>query len=121
MRILAIDDTKSLRDLLAATLRQAGHEVVEAADGREGLDQLAAHRPDAVISDLNMPNCDGIEFTRSARQRSEGAEIPIVILTTESDPAIKAEGRKAGATAWMIKPFNPTVLLGLLDRFQQRA
>jgi two-component system, chemotaxis family, chemotaxis protein CheY len=121
MRILAIDDTKSLRDLLAATLKQAGHDVVEAADGREGLDQLAAHRPDAVISDLNMPNCDGIEFTRSARQRPEGAGIPIVILTTEGDPAIKAEGRKAGATAWMIKPFNPSVLLGLLDRFQARA
>jgi two-component system, chemotaxis family, chemotaxis protein CheY len=120
MRILAIDDTKSLRDLLAATLRQAGHEVVEAADGREGLDQLGLHRPEAVISDLNMPNCDGIEFTRSARLRPEGEGIPIIILTTEGDPAIKAEGRKAGATAWMIKPFNPPVLLGLLDRFGQR-
>ncbi len=73
MRILAIDDTKSLRDLLAATLRQAGHEVAEAADGREGLDQLEAYKPDIVISDLNMPNCDGIEFTRAARQRAAGA------------------------------------------------
>jgi two-component system, chemotaxis family, chemotaxis protein CheY len=118
MRILAIDDTKSLRDLLAATLRHAGHEVVEAADGREGLDQLDAHRPDVVISDLNMPNCDGIEFTRAARQRPSGEAIPIIILTTEGDPAIKAQGRKAGATAWMIKPFDPPTLLGLLDRFR---
>lgn len=117
MRILAIDDTKSLRDLLAATLRQAGHEVYEAADGREGLDQLDTHRPDVVISDLNMPNCDGIEFTREARQRPNGEGVPIIILTTEGDPAIKAQGRKAGATAWMIKPFDPQTLLGLLDRF----
>jgi two-component system, chemotaxis family, chemotaxis protein CheY len=120
MRILAIDDTRSLRDLLAATLRQAGHEVVEAADGQEGLDQLARHRPDVVISDLNMPICDGIEFTRSARARPEGSSVPIIILTTETDQAIKAEGRKAGATAWMIKPFSPPALLGLLDRFGQR-
>jgi two-component system, chemotaxis family, chemotaxis protein CheY len=118
MRILAIDDTKSLRDLLAATLRQAGHDVVEAADGKEGLDQLDAHRPDVVISDLNMPNCDGIEFTRAARQRPNGQSIPIIILTTEGDPAIKAQGRKAGATAWMIKPFDPPTLLGLLGRFE---
>jgi len=117
MRILAIDDTKSLRDLLAATLRQAGHDVVEAADGKEGLDQLDAHRPDIVISDLNMPNCDGIEFTREARKRTSGESVPIIILTTESDPAVKAEGRKAGATAWMVKPFDPPTLLGLLDRF----
>jgi two-component system, chemotaxis family, chemotaxis protein CheY len=120
MRILAIDDTRSLRDLLSATLRQAGHEVMEAADGHEGLEQLGLHRPDVVISDLNMPNCDGIEFTRSARLRPEGVGIPIIILTTETDQAIKAEGRKAGATAWMIKPFSPPVLLGLLDRFGQR-
>jgi len=117
MRILAIDDTKSLRDLLSATLRRAGHDVFEAADGREGLDQLDAHRPDVVISDLNMPNCDGIEFTREARRRPSGESVPIIILTTESDAAIKAEGRKAGATAWMVKPFDPPTLLGLLDRF----
>jgi two-component system chemotaxis response regulator CheY len=117
MRILAIDDTKSLRDLLVATLRGAGHEVYEAADGREGLAQLEAHGPEAVISDLNMPHCDGIEFTREARRRPQGSGIPIIILTTESDPAIKAQGRKAGATAWMVKPFDPPTLLGLLDRF----
>ena len=116
MRILAIDDTKSLRDLLSATLRQAGHEVIEAIDGKEGLDQFDAHRPDIVISDLNMPVCDGIEFTRAARQRNHGGTVPIIILTTESDPAIKAQGRKAGATAWMIKPFDPPTLLGFLDR-----
>jgi two-component system, chemotaxis family, chemotaxis protein CheY len=116
MRILAIDDTKSLRDLLCATLRGAGHEVIEAADGKDGLDQFDAHRPDIVISDLNMPICDGIEFTRAARQRSHSDSVPIIILTTESDPAIKAQGRKAGATAWMIKPFDPSTLLGLLDR-----
>jgi two-component system, chemotaxis family, chemotaxis protein CheY len=117
MRILAIDDTKTLRDLLVVTLRQAGHDVMEAVDGKDGLEQLEACRPDVVISDLNMPICDGIEFTREARQRPAGESIPIIILTTESDPAIKAQGRKAGATAWMIKPFDPPTLLGFLERF----
>jgi two-component system, chemotaxis family, chemotaxis protein CheY len=116
MRILAIDDTKSLRDLLCSTLRQAGHDVIEAVDGKDGLDKFDAQTPDIVISDLNMPICDGIEFTRAARQRSHGMRVPIIILTTESDPAIKAQGRKAGATAWMIKPFDPPTLLGFLDR-----
>lgn len=116
MRILAIDDTNTLRELLAVTLRQAGHEVVEAEDGLQGLARFDEARPDIVISDLNMPNCDGIEFTRAARQRPGGAHVPIIILTTESDPAIKTQGRQAGATAWMIKPFDPQTLLDLLDR-----
>lgn len=116
MRILAIDDTKTLRELLAVTLRQAGHEVVEAEDGLEGLARFDEMRPDVVISDLNMPNCDGIEFTRAARQRPGARHVPIIILTTESDPAIKAQGRQAGATAWMIKPFDPPTLLDLLHR-----
>jgi two-component system, chemotaxis family, chemotaxis protein CheY len=116
MRILTIDDTKTLRELLASTLRAAGHDVAEAEDGLHGLRVLSEFRPEVVISDLNMPNCDGIEFTRAARQDAAGAEIPIIILTTESDPEIKAQGRQAGATAWMIKPFDPPMLLGFLDR-----
>lgn len=119
MLILAIDDTRSLRELLAVTLRQAGHEVVEAEDGREGLQRFAERRPDLVISDLNMPNCDGIEFTRACRERADSDGVPIIILTTESDPAIKAEGRKAGATAWVVKPFDPPSLLNLIDRVSQ--
>lgn len=119
MLILAIDDTKSLRDLLAITLRQAGHEVVEAEDGNQGLARFVERRPDVVISDLNMPHCDGIEFTRACRARPESQGVPIIILTTETDPDIKAEGRRAGATAWMIKPFDPTTLLGLIDRVAQ--
>lgn len=116
MRILAIDDTKTLRELLAVTLRQAGHEVAEAEDGLQGLARFEEFRPDVVISDLNMPNCDGIEFTRAARAKPEAEGVPIIILTTETDPAIKAQGRQAGATAWMIKPFDPPTLLALLDR-----
>jgi two-component system chemotaxis response regulator CheY len=116
MRILAIDDTKTLRDLLVLTLKQAGHEVAEAEDGLQGLVRLDEFRPDIIISDLNMPLCDGIEFTRAARQRDSGEGVPIIILTTETDPAIKAQGRSAGATAWMVKPFDPPTLLGLLDR-----
>ena len=119
MLILAIDDTKTLRELLAITLRQAGHEVVEAEDGQQGLARFAERKPDMVISDLNMPLCDGIEFTRACRARPDGNGVPILILTTESDPAIKAEGRKAGATAWMVKPFDPPTLLNLIDRVTQ--
>lgn len=119
MLILAIDDTRTLRELLAMTLRQAGHEVVEAEDGLQGLERFAERRPDVVISDLNMPHCDGIEFTRACRARPDSHGVPILILTTESDPAIKAEGRKAGATAWMVKPFDPPTLLNLIDRVTQ--
>lgn len=119
MLILAIDDTKSLRELLAVTLRNAGHEVMEAEDGSEGLARFIERTPDIVISDLNMPVCDGIEFTRACRARPESHGVPIIILTTETDPNIKAEGRRAGATAWMIKPFDPPTLLGLLDRVAQ--
>ncbi|MGL5138894.1 MAG: response regulator [Beijerinckiaceae bacterium] len=116
MRILTIDDTKTLRELLASTLRAAGHEVAEAEDGLQGLKVLMEFKPEVVISDLNMPHCDGIEFTRAARLEASGAGIPIIILTTEGDPEIKAQGRQAGATAWMIKPFDPTTLLGFLGR-----
>jgi two-component system, chemotaxis family, chemotaxis protein CheY len=116
MLILAIDDTRTLRALLAATLRQAGHEVVEAENGEEGLARFDECAPEIVITDLNMPVLDGIEFTRACRQRPRGQDIPIIILTTESGTELKAEGRRAGATAWMVKPFEPSVLLGLLQQ-----
>jgi two-component system chemotaxis response regulator CheY len=118
MRILTIDDTKTLRDLLSVTLRAAGHDVFEAENGEEGLVRFEECQPDAVITDLNMPVCDGIEFTRACRSRPEGQDTPIIILTTENSPEMKAEGRRAGASAWMVKPFNPSTLLDLLDRFK---
>ncbi|WP_406856766.1 MULTISPECIES: response regulator [unclassified Alsobacter] len=119
MRILAIDDTRTLRELLCRTLRGASYDVVEAENGEEGLVRFADHRPDIVITDLNMPVLDGIEFTRAVRSRADGGVVPIIILTTESGAEIKAEGRKAGATAWMVKPFDPQRLLDMLTRFKK--
>ncbi|MDJ1158048.1 response regulator [Chelatococcus sp. SYSU_G07232] len=118
MKILAIDDTKTLRDLLCMTLRSAGHDVVEAENGEEGLARFQEAKPDVVITDLNMPILNGIEFTRECRARPGGEQTPIIILTTENGPDAKAEGRRAGATAWMVKPFEPTTLLALLERFK---
>lgn len=118
MKILAIDDTKTLRDLLCMTLRAAGHDVVEAENGEEGLARFDETQPDIVISDLNMPVKNGIEFTRECRARPGGEQTPIIILTTENGPEAKTEGRRAGATAWMVKPFEPNTLLGLLERFR---
>ena len=119
MRILAIDDTRTLRELLCRTLRAAQYDVVEAENGEEGLNRFSEHRPDVVITDLNMPVLDGIEFTRAVRQRSDGGEVPIIILTTESGAEIQAGGRKAGATAWMVKPFDPQRLLDMLSRLRK--
>jgi two-component system, chemotaxis family, chemotaxis protein CheY len=118
VRILAIDDTRTLRELLCRTLRAACYDVVEAENGEEGLHRFTEHRPDVVITDLNMPVLDGIEFTRAVRQRPDGGEVPIIILTTESGADIKAEGRRAGATAWMVKPFDPQRLLDMLTRLR---
>ena len=118
MRILAIDDTRTLRELLCRTLRAAQYDVVEAENGEDGLSRFAEQRPDVVITDLNMPVLDGIEFTRACRARPAGQNTPIIVLTTENGAEIKAEGRRAGASAWMVKPFEPNTLLGLVARYQ---
>ncbi len=87
-------------------------------NGEEGLTRFGESRPDVVITDLNMPVLDGIEFTRAVRERPDGCRVPIIILTTESSSEMKAEGRRAGATAWMVKPFDPQRLLDMLARLQ---
>ena len=118
MKILAIDDTKTLLSLLSLTLRNAGHEVAEAENGEDGLTKFEQFKPDLVITDLNMPIMDGIEFTRNCRARASGQDTPIIVLTTENGTEIKAEGRRAGASAWVVKPFEPTTLLNLITRYQ---
>ncbi len=119
MKILAIDDTATLRQLLCHCLRDAGHEVYEAENGSEGMAKFEAHRPALVITDLNMPIMDGIEFTRACREHPDGQDTPIVILTTETAPDLKSEGRRAGATAWMVKPFMPETLLSLVSQLDR--
>lgn len=115
-KVLTIDDTKTLRMALAMTLTEAGHEVVEAVDGKHGLEVYDQEAPDVIITDLNMPVMDGIEFVRECRSRPDGTRVPIIILTTETSSELKMEGRRAGATGWMVKPYNPEKLLSIIDR-----
>jgi two-component system chemotaxis response regulator CheY len=116
-RILAVDDSPSMRQMVCATLRSAGHVVMEAFDGCEALD-IAKKQPamDLVITDINMPNMDGITLVRELRQLSHYRGVPLLVLTTEASAQIKQEGRAAGATGWIVKPFNPERLLAAVQR-----
>ena len=105
-----------MRKMVAFTLKSAGYEVVEAGDGLEALNLLKLRPVDLVISDVNMPNLDGIGFTRQLRSQPAYSRTPIILLTTESDPAKKSEGRAAGATGWIIKPFTQEQLLAIVSR-----
>lgn len=116
--ILTVDDSVSVRMTTRIALTGAGYKVTEAVDGLDGLNKARATRFDLVITDLNMPIMDGIEFTRACRSRPAGQNTPIIVLTTENGAEIKAEGRRAGASAWMVKPFEPNTLLGLVARYQ---
>jgi two-component system chemotaxis response regulator CheY len=115
-RILTVDDSKTMRDMVAFTLRGAGFEVLEADDGAKALDLLDGTTVDLVITDINMPNMDGVQLTRTLRQRPAFRSTPILILTTEDGDDRKAEGRAAGATGWIVKPFAPEKLLQVVRR-----
>lgn len=114
IKVLVIDDSFSMRSLVAKTLTGSGYEVVEAKDGKEGL-ELAGRQPfNLVISDVNMPVMDGLTFVREFRRKAPF--VPVLILTTEVDPAKKAEAKKAGATGWITKPFEPQSLLTTIKK-----
>lgn len=113
---LTIDDSKTMRDMVAFTLKNAGFEVSEAENGQLGLDQINGSSFDVIITDINMPVMDGITFTREARKLAGTRTTPILILTTESGSSIKNEGRSAGATGWIVKPFNPEKLLQVVEK-----
>jgi two-component system chemotaxis response regulator CheY len=104
-----------MRQMLSIILKGAGHEVVEAPDGHVGLSSFDTSF-DVVITDYNMPNMGGIELIQSIRSGSEHRQVPILMLTTESDVSKKSEGREAGATAWITKPFNRDSLLGTIEK-----
>lgn len=112
--VITVDDASTIRRMISFTLRSAGHEVIEAADGMEALNQLRSRGVDLVISDINMPRMDGIELTRQLRALDRHKSTPILLLTTESDPAMKAKGKQAGATGWLVKPFQQDQLLGVV-------
>ena len=116
-RILAVDDSPAMRQMVSVTLRSAGHEVVEAFDGREALD-IAKREPavDLVITDINMPNMDGITLVRELRGRPNYKFVPMLVLTTEATAERKQQGKAAGATGWLVKPFNPERLLATIAK-----
>jgi len=115
-RILTIDDSKTMRDMLMLTLSSNGFEVLQAVDGLDGLDVLGRETVDVVITDINMPKLDGYGVIQHIRERPEYDDLPILVLTTESDQDKKERARKLGATGFIIKPFNPTGLVDVLRK-----
>lgn len=113
-RIMTVDDSATIRQMVALTLRDAGYEVIEAVDGRDALERLAKESVDMLITDLNMPNLDGVGLIRAVRQDPANRFIPIIMLTTESHDSKKQEGKAAGASGWIVKPFKPEQLLGVV-------
>lgn len=115
--ILIVDDSSSLRTVVKLSLARAGYEVLEAGDGKEGLAQLdKVAKVHLIVSDVNMPNMDGITLVAQLRTLPNYRLVPLLLLTTESSPERKAQGKQAGATGWMVKPFNPDQLLATLAR-----
>ncbi|WP_029010919.1 response regulator [Azospirillum halopraeferens] len=109
--ILTVDDSKTIRDMVSFTLKGAGYAVHEAPDGAAGLAAAGRQKFDCIITDLNMPGMDGLALTRAIRSGTANRATPVLLLTTEADPAKKAAGREAGATGWLVKPFNPDKLI----------
>ena len=115
-RILAVDDSNSMRQMVAFTLTGAGYEVMEAADGQKAFDIAKNNNFDLVLSDVNMPLMDGIQLVKELRKLPAFKFTPILMLTTEAGKEKKMQGKQAGATGWIVKPFNPEQLLGTVKR-----
>jgi two-component system, chemotaxis family, chemotaxis protein CheY len=114
--ILTVDDTASMRQMISFTLNSVGHEVIQASDGKEALKMLEGKKVDLVIADINMPNMDGITLLKSLRALEDYKFTPILMLTTESQDAKRQQGKVAGATGWIVKPFNPEQLLTVVKK-----
>ena len=114
--ILAVDDSSSLRQMVAFSLKAAGYNVVEAVDGQDGLDQAKLQAVDLVLTDQNMPRMDGLALIKTLRTLPTYAKTPILMLTTESSVEMKAKGRAAGANGWLVKPFDPQRLIEVVKK-----
>jgi two-component system chemotaxis response regulator CheY len=114
--ILAVDDSASMRQMVAFTLKGAGYNVVEAVDGADALNKAKAQAFDCVVTDVNMPNKDGIELIRDLRALPNYKFTPMLMLTTEAGTDKKQQGKDAGATGWIVKPFNPDQLLKTIKK-----
>jgi len=114
--ILAVDDSASIRQMVAFTLKGAGYEVLEAVDGQDGLDKAKTRTANLVLTDQNMPRMDGLTLVKSLRALAQYKTVPVLMLTTESSDAMKTQGRAAGATGWLVKPFDPQKLLDVVKK-----
>ena len=115
-RILTIDDSRTIRDMLHLTLSEAGYEVLQAVDGQHGIEVLGKERVDLVITDINMPKMDGYAVIRHMRDHDEHKATPVLVLTTESEAEKRNIAREAGATGWMVKPFDPERLIATVNK-----
>lgn len=114
--VLTVDDSRTMREMLNMALSQAGYRVVQAEDGLHGLEVLRQETPQVIVTDINMPRMDGFGFIEQVRADAAYRGIPILVLTTESDAAKKDRARRAGATGWIVKPFDPTKLIDAIRR-----
>ena len=114
--ILAVDDSASIRQMVAFTLKGAGYDVVEAGDGQDGLDKAKSKSINLVLTDQNMPKMDGLTLIKSLRALPQYKAVPILMLTTEAGDDMKAQGKAAGATGWLVKPFDPQKLLDVVKK-----
>lgn len=114
--VLTVDDSASIRQMVAFTLKSAGYTVIEAADGQEGLDKAKNNAVNLVLTDQNMPKMDGLTLIKTLRGLPQYRSTPILMLTTESSDAMKSQGKAAGATGWLVKPFDPQKLLEVVKK-----
>ena len=114
--VLSVDDSGSIRQMVSFTLKSAGYTVIEAVDGQDGLDKAKQKTVDLVLTDQNMPRMDGLTLIKSLRAMPSYRSVPILMLTTESGDAMKAQGKAAGATGWIVKPFDPQKLLEVVKK-----
>lgn len=114
--ILAVDDSASMRQMVTFTLKSAGYHVVEAVDGQDAWEKASGARFDLVLTDQNMPRMDGISLTKKLREAAQFQTTPILILTTESSDQMKQAGKAAGATGWLVKPFDPNRLIEVIRK-----
>jgi two-component system chemotaxis response regulator CheY len=114
--ILAVDDSASIRQMVGFTLKSSGYEVVEAVDGMDGLEKAKGKSFNLILTDQNMPRMDGLSLIKSLRALPQYKTVPILMLTTESSDAMKQQGRAAGATGWLVKPFDPQKLVEVVKK-----
>jgi two-component system chemotaxis response regulator CheY len=114
--ILAVDDSASIRQMVAFTLKSSGYEVVEAVDGMDGMEKAKGKTFNLILSDQNMPRMDGLTMIKTLRGLPQYKTVPILMLTTESSDAMKQQGRAAGATGWLVKPFDPQKLIEIVKK-----